>query len=216
MQYIQNNVLTESMNKVLINTYRLLAVTLLFSGIMTYISISINAPHPGMIITLVGFYGLLFLVNKFQNSSYGILALFALTGFMGFTLGPIINFYLSTSNGSAIVMQSLVGTGVIFLTLSFYAITTKKDFSFMGGMLLVGVVTVIIAIVANIFLQIPALSLTISAVIILLMSGFILHQTSNIIHNGEANYITAAASLFVSIYNIFISLLQILGFAGED
>jgi modulator of FtsH protease len=180
---------------------------------MAYVSMAVGFPHLGLF-TLVGYFGLLYAVHKLQNSSYGILAVFALTGFMGLTLGPILNYYLASN--PAVVMQSLVGTAIIFGSLSFYAVVSKKDFSFMGGMLMVGIITVFIAMIANIFLEIPALSLTISAIFILLMSGVILFETSNIIHGGQTNYIMATVSLFVAIYNIFLSLLQILGFMGGD
>jgi len=215
MQYAQNQtrVFTSAMNKVLVNTYQLLSATLIFSGVMAFVSMSIGFPHLGLF-TLVGYFGLLFAVHKLQNSSYGILAVFALTGFMGLTLGPILNFYLSSN--PAVVVQSLAGTGIIFLALSAYAIISKKDFSFMGGMLMVGIIVAFVAMIANIFLEIPALSLAISAVFILLMSGVILYQTSEIIHGGETNYIMATVSLFVAIYNIFLSLLHILGFMNGD
>lgn len=215
MQYTQQkaSAWTTSMNQTLVNTYRLLSATLLFSGVMAYVSMAMGFPHLGLF-TLVGYFGLLFVVTKLQNSSYGILAVFALTGFMGLTLGPILNYYLATN--PAIVVQALVGTAVIFGSLSFYAIVSKKDFSFMGGMLMVGIITAFIAMIANIFLEIPALSITISAVFILLMSGLILFETSNIIHGGQTNYIMATVSLFVAIYNLFLSLLQILGFMSGD
>jgi modulator of FtsH protease len=215
MQYTQQktSIWTASMNQTLVNTYRLLSATLLFSGVMAYVSMAIGFPHLGLL-TLVGYFALLFAVHKLQNSSYGILAVFALTGFMGFTLGPILNYYLATN--PAIVVQSLVGTAVIFGSLSVYAIISKKDFSFMGGMLMVGIITAFVAAIANVFLEIPALSLTISAVFILLMSGLILFETSNIIHGGQTNYIMATVSLFVAIYNLFLSLLQILGVMGGD
>jgi modulator of FtsH protease len=215
MQHTQNTnaVWTATMNKTLVNTYRLLSATLLFSGIMAYVSMAVGFPHLGLF-TLIGYFGLLYAVHKLQNSSYGILAVFALTGFMGLTLGPILNYYLASN--PATVMQALAGTGIIFASLSFYAIVSKKDFSFMGGMLMVGIITAFIAMIANIFLEIPALSVTISAVFILLMSGVILFETSNIIHGGQTNYIMATVSLFVAIYNIFLSLLQILGFMGGD
>lgn len=217
MQFTQTNSKTMGleMNKVLVNTYRLLAMTLLFSGAMAYISMIVGFPHLGLF-TLVGYFGLLFLVNKLQNSVYGILAVFALTGFMGLTLGPILNFYLSMQGGATTVATALIGTGAIFLTLSFYAIASKKDFSFMGGFLMVGIIVAFLAAIANIFLAIPALTLTVSAVFILLMSGLILYQTSSIIHGGETNYISATVTLYISIYNIFISLLQILGIFSND
>ena len=205
-------------NGVLRNTYQLLSATLLFSGLMAYLSMSLNLPHFGLLLTLVGYFGLLFLVNKLKNSAAGILAVFALTGFMGLTLGPIIGAYTSAfSNGADLVAMAMTGTGLIFLTLSFYAITSGKDFSFMSGFLTAGIIVAFLAGIAAYFFAMPALSLAVSAAFILLMSGLILFETSNIIHGGETNYIMATVTLFLSIYNLFLSLLQILGvFSGED
>ncbi len=205
-------------NKVLKNTYLLLSMTLLFSAITAGVAMYFNLPHPGMIITMVGYFGLLFLTTKFSNSSLGLLFVFALTGFMGLTLGPIINMYLNAySNGHELVMTALGGTGVIFLGLSGYALTTRKDFSFMGGFLMVGILVAFLAGIGAVVFSIPALSLAVSAMFILLMSAMILYETSAIIHGGETNYILATISLYVSIYNLFLSLLQLLGaFGGED
>ncbi len=207
-----------SINNVLKNTYQLLSATLLFSGLMAYLSISLNLPNFGFLITLGGYFGLLFLVSKFKNSAIGLLLVFALTGFMGLTLGPMISAYMTAfSNGGELVGMAMVGTGVIFLSLSLYVIVSGKDFSFMGGMLMVGLVLMVLALIANYFMQMPVLSLTLSALIILLMSGFILFETSNIIHGGETNYIMATVSLFVSVFNIFIHLLSLLGvLSGDD
>lgn len=199
-------------NKVLKNTYSLLAMTLLFSAGTAGLSMSLNLPHPGMIITLVGYIGLLFLTTKLRNSSWGILCVFALTGFMGMTLGPILNMYLNAfSNGHELIMTSLGGTGVIFFALSAYALTTKKDFSFMSGFLMVGILVAFLAGIGAVIFSIPALSLGVSAMFIMLMSGMILYQTSEIIHGGETNYIMATVSLYVSLFNLFTSLLHILG-----
>ncbi len=205
-------------NRVLRNTYFLLSLTLLFSAAMAGVSMMLNLPQPGILITFVGYFGLLFLTSKFRNSSLGMLFVFMLTGFMGMTLGPIINMYLNTfSNGSELVMTALGGTGVIFLGLSGYALTTKKDFSFIGGFLMIGILVAFLASLGALFFHIPALSLAVSAMFILLMSGMILYETSAIIHGGETNYIMATVSLYVSIYNLFLSLLQLLGaFSGED
>ena len=176
-----------------------------------------NLPHPGMIITLIGYFGLLFLTTKLRNSVWGFASVFALTGFMGLTLGPIINHYLSMSNGSDIVMQALGGTALVFFGLSAYALTTRKDFSYMGGFLFVGLLVAVVASIANIFLGIPALSLTISAAIVMIMSGLILFDTSRIINGGETNYIRATVSLYLDIYNLFIHLLALLSaFSGDD
>ncbi|HIM94996.1 MAG TPA: Bax inhibitor-1/YccA family protein [Gammaproteobacteria bacterium] len=205
-------------NNVLKNTYQRLSATLLFSGLMAYLSMSLNLPHFGLLLTLGGFFGLMFLTHKLKNSSYGILAVFALTGFMGLTLGPIIGMYTSTfSNGAELVAMAMTGTGVIFLSLSFYAITSGKDFSFMSGFLTAGIIVAFLAGIAAYFFAMPALSLAVSAAFILLMSGLILFETSNIIRGGETNYILATVTLFVSIYNLFLSLLHLLGFfSGED
>ncbi len=205
-------------NKVLRNTYMLLSMTLLFSALTAGISATLNLPHPGIIITLVGYFGLLFLTTKFRDSSLGLVFVFALTGFMGYTLGPIISAYLTMfSNGSELVMMAMGGTGVIFLGLSGYALTTRKDFSFMGASLMIGILVAFLAGLAAMFFNMPALSLGVSVMFILLMSGLILYQTSEIIHGGETNYIMATVTLFVSIFNLFTSLLHLLGaFAGED
>ncbi len=206
-------------NKVLKNTYALLSMTLLFSALTAGLSMTLNLPHPGMIITMVGYFGLLFLTTRFSNSVWGLAFIFALTGFMGLTLGPILSMYISTfSNGSQLVMTALGGTGVIFLGLSGYALTSRKDFSFLGGFLMVGILVAFLTGIVAIFVpSMPGLSLAVSAMFILLMSGMILYQTSEIIHGGETNYILATITLYVSIYNLFLSLLQILGvFSGED
>lgn len=205
-------------NKLLRNTYMLLSMTLLFSALTAGVSMALNLPHPGMIITMVGYFGLLFLTTKFSNSAWGLVCVFALTGFMGLTLGPILNMYIENfSNGTELVMTALGGTGAIFLGLSAYALTTRKDFSFMGGFLMVGVLVAFLAGLGAMVFAIPALSLAVSAMFILLMSGMILYQTSDMIHGGETNYILATVSLYVSIYNLFLSLLQILGvFSGDD
>lgn len=205
-------------NKMLKNTYLLLSMTLLFSALIAGVSMYMNLPHPGMIITLVGYFGLLFLTEKFKNNGLGLVFVFALTGFMGLTLGPILNMYLHTfSNGHELIMTALGGTGVIFLGLSGYALTTRKDFSFLGGFLMVGILVAFLAGIGAMVFSMPSLSLAISAIFILLMSGMILFQTSAIIHGGETNYISATVSLYVSIYNLFLSLLQLLGvFSGDD
>lgn len=205
-------------NKMLRNTYMLLSMTLLFSAMTAALAMYLNLPHFGLVITMVGYFGLLFLTTKFSNSAWGLIFIFALTGFMGLTLGPIVNMYLHAfSNGHTLVMTALGGTGVIFLGLSGYALTTRKDFSFMGGFLMVGILVAFFAGLGAILFTIPALSLAVSAMFILLMSGLILFQTSQIIHGGERNYILATISLYVSIYNLFLSLLQLLGvFGGDD
>ena len=204
-------------NKVLRNTYALLSVTLLFSAVIAALSMVNQWPHPGLIITLVGYFGLLFLARRFRNSALGIVFVFALTGFMGLTLGPIISFYLTAlPNGGQIVMTAMGGTGIIFLGLSAYALTTRKDFSFLGGMLFAGILVAFVAGLGAIIFSIPALSMAVSAMFILLMSGLILYQTSQIIHGGETNYIMATVTLYVAIYNLFLSLLHLLGIFSSD
>ena len=198
-------------NKVIRNTYMLLSMTLLFSAACAGIAVVMNMPPMGLLITLVGYFGLLFLTTKFRDSALGLLFVFALTGFMGLTLGPIISAYLSMPNGDQIVMTAMGGTGVIFLGLSGYALTTRKDFSFIGGFLVVGILVAFLAGIASIFLSMPGLSLAVSAMFVLLMSGLILYETSQIIHGGETNYIMATVTLYVAIYNLFTSLLHLLG-----
>jgi len=203
-------------NKVLRNTYSLLALTLGFSAVTAGTSASLGLPHPGILLTLVGYFGLLFLVTKLRNSAGGIAAVFALTGFMGYTLGPILNRYLALPNGSDIVMMAMAGTGLVFFALSAIALMRKTDFSFMGNFLTIGVLVAFVAGLAAVFLEMPALSLAVSAMFVLLMSGMILYQTSEIIHGGETNYIMATVTLYVSIFNLFTSLLQLLGFISSD
>ena len=206
-----------STNKVLRNTYSLLSMTLLFSALTAATSMALNLPHPGIILTLAGYFGLLFATARFRNSSMGLVFVFALTGFMGYTLGPIMNSYLGMANGAQIVMTAMAMTGAIFLGLSGYALVTRKDFSFMGSFLMVGIIVGFLAGLAAVFFEMPALSLTVSAVFVLLMSGLILYETSNIIHGGETNYIMATVTLYVSIFNLFTSLLHLLGFMnGEE
>jgi len=203
-------------NKVLRNTYILLSTTLLFSAFTAYLSLGTMPLNPFLM--LGGIYGLMFLTQKLRNSPWGLLSVFAFTGFMGYTLGPVINLYLhGFSNGPQIVGAALGGTGMIFLGLSAYVLATGKDFSYMGGFLFVAVMVAVLGMIANLFLQLPLLQLMISSAFMLISSGLILMQTSAIINGGETNYITATVSLFVSIYNIFLSLLNILSaFSGRD
>lgn len=205
-------------NKVLRNTYMLLGMTLGFSAFVAYISASMGLPHPGFLITIVGFYGLLFLVHKTANSSAGLLSVFALTGFMGYTLGPILGMISAIGpQGDQIIMMALGGTALIFFSLSAYVLTTKKDMSFLGGMMMALFVVLIVGVIANLFMQMPALGLAISALFILFSAGAILMQTSAIINGGERNYVLATVTLYVSIYNIFLSLINLLmAFTGGD
>ena len=204
-------------NKVLRNTYLLLGLTFLFSSGTAYLSLASGARPLHPIIFLVGIYGLMFLTNALRNSVWGLVSVFAFTGFMGYSIGPILNAYLhSFTNGPQLIGTALGGTGVIFFALSAYTLTTRKDFSYMGGFLFVAMMVAFLAAIANVFFQIPAINLAISAAFVLLSSGAILFQTSEIIHGGETNYISATVSLFVSIYNLFLSLLNLLGaFSGN-
>ena len=204
-------------NKVLRNTYMLLSMTLLFSGVMAVVSMAIQPPAMTYLVCVIGAMVLgMFVLPRFANSSAGLGMVFLITGMLGFGIGPLLNMYLALANGPQIIGTALGGTGVIFLALSGYALMTKKDFSFMGGFLMVGFFVVLAAILANIFLQMPALSLTISAAVIFLMSGFILYDTSRIINGGETNYIMATVGLYMTIFNIFIHLLSLLGIMGGD
>jgi len=204
-------------NKVLKNTYILLSLTLLFSAAVAGMSMAFNWPHPGLILTLVGYFGLLFATSRFRDSALGLVFVFALTGFMGLTLGPIVGHYLTVvPNGHQLVMTAMGGTGIIFLGLSGYALVSRKDFSFMAGFLFAGILIAFLAGLGAAVFQIPALSLAVSAMFVLLMSGLILYETSQIINGGETNYIMATVTLFVAIYNLFLSLLHLLGIFGEE
>lgn len=204
-----------STNKVIRSTYQLLSMTLIFSAFMSYVSISMQASQGmGLVATIVGIVMLWFVLPKTANSASGIPVIFAITGLLGFGIGPMVGYYLAAD--PSIVMTALGGTGVIFLALSGYALTTRKDFSFMGGFLMVGMFVIIGASLLNIFLGIPALSLAMSAAVVMIMSGFILYETSSIIHGGETNYIMATASLFLSLLNMFTALLHLLGAMKDD
>jgi modulator of FtsH protease len=205
-----------STNKVLKNTYMLLGMTLLFSAVTAGVSMAVGLGHgAALVLTLVGF-GLLFVVNRLADTSKGLLAIFAFTGVMGASIGPLLSYYLSMPGGSALVMQALGGTALVFFGLSAYALSTRKDFSYMGGFLMVGLLVAVVAMIANIFLNIPALSLTISAAVVMIMSGLILFDTSRIINGGETNYIRATVGLYLSIYNLFLHLLHLLTALGGD
>ena len=207
----QNQTATLATNKIIRNTYTLLSMTLLFSALTAGVSMALNLPHPGLLLTLGGYFGLLFATTRFRNSSLGLAFVFALTGFMGYTLGPILNAYLALPNGGQVVMTAMGATGAIFLGLSGYALTTRKDFSFMGGFLMVGILVAFMAGLGAMFFEMPGLSLAVSSMFVLLMAGLILYETSNIIHGGETNYIMATVTLFVAIFNLFTSLLHLLG-----
>ncbi len=204
-------------NKLIRNTYTMLSMTLLFSALMAGVSTYLVMPPMTYLLAAGGALVMVwFVLPKVANSASGIWVVFAITGLLGFGLGPLLNMYLSLPNGPQIVGVALGGTGAIFLGLSGYALTTRKDFSFLGGFLMTGFIVVLLAAVANIFLAIPALSLTISAAVILIMSGFILYDTGRMVRGGAGNYLMMTVSLYLSIFNIFISLLQLLGFAGGD
>ena len=208
--------MSEAQRSVLRNTYWLLSLCLGFSALMAGISVVFQLPHPGVILTLIGFYGSWFLVNKYRNSGAGVAWTFVLTGFMGYTLGPLIGYFLKLPNGGVTVMMAMAGTALIFLAMSAWALVSKRDFSFMGGMLITGMIVALLAGLGAIFFKMPALSLAVSAVFVLLMSGMILFETSRIVRGGETNYIIATVSLFVAIFNLFTSLLHILGFAQSS
>ncbi|HCM48288.1 MAG TPA: BAX inhibitor protein [Colwellia sp.] len=203
-------------NKVLKNTYMLLSMTLAFSAVTAGISMAMNLPHGAALIMMLVAFGLMFVVNKKADSASGVYWIFAFTGLMGASLGPMLSAYAAMPGGPAMIMQALGGTALIFFALSGYALTSKKDFSFMGGFLMVGLIVVLVAMVANFFFAIPALSLAISAAVIMIMSGLILYDTSRIINGGERNYIRATVSLYLNIYNIFVHLLSLLGVLGND
>ncbi|MFT6037609.1 MAG: modulator of FtsH protease [Candidatus Azotimanducaceae bacterium] len=209
-----------STNKVLRNTYLLLSMTLLFSAAMAGVAMATNAPHMGFMPMLVAF-GLLFAISKFKNSGWGIVLVFAFTGILGFSLGPLLNMYMASAAGTQTVLTAAGLTGMIFLSLSGYVLLTKKDFSFMSGFLITGMWVVIgsmlLMFVGSLFgFYVSGLHLAISAAVVMLMSGFILYDTSRIINGGETNYIMATVGLYLNIYNLFTSLLHLLGFFGGD
>lgn len=200
-----------AVNKVLRNTYLLLGMTFCFSALMAYTAFALNAKPLNPLFMIVGVYGLMFLTHALSNSALGLVSVFAFTGFLGYSLGPILNLYIANfTNGHQLIGTALGGTGIIFIALSGYALTTRKDFSFLNGFLFVATMVALIAMIAGIFFQMPMLQLAISALFVLISSGLILFQTSEIIHGGQTNYILATVSLFVSLYNLFISLLNIL------
>lgn len=199
--------------KVLRNTYTLLAMTLTFSAVMSAVAIAVNAPFMGLWM-LLPYIGCLWMVEKNKNNTAGLFWVFALTGWMGFTLGPIVNFYLASS-GSETILTALGGTALIFFATSGYVLLTRKELSFMGGFLMTGILVAFVAAIANFFLQIQGLSLALSCIFLLLSSGIIMWQTSAIIHGGERNYISATVTLYVMLYNIFTSLLALIGLGND-
>ena len=204
-------------NKVLRNTYLLLSATLLFSAAMAGLAMAMGMPYLGPIVTLVGYFGLLFVTYRLKNSAAGIAAVFALTGFMGLTLGPMLSTYLKTvPNGGELVMTSLGITGLLFAGLSAYVVKSRRDMSFMGSFLTVGLFGLLGVIVVGLFVDLSAFQMMISSAVVLLMAGCILFETSAIIHGGQTNYILATVSLYVSLYNIFVNLLVMLGIGRDD
>ncbi|HDS1817328.1 Bax inhibitor-1/YccA family protein [Pseudomonas putida] len=206
----------QEISKVLRNTYSLLALTLAFSGVMAFIAQQMRVGYPNIFVVLIGFYGLFFLTNKLRDSAWGLVSTFALTGFMGFILGPILNRYLGMAGGAEVVSSAFAMTALVFGGLSAYVLITRKDMSFLSGFITAGFFVLLGAVVASFFFQISGLQLAISAGFVLFSSVCILFQTSAIIHGGERNYIMATISLYVSIYNLFVSLLQLFGIMGRD
>lgn len=204
-----------STHKVLRNTYFLLGLTMAFSAVVAYISMSLNLPYPNLIVLLVGFYGLLFVTNRLANSAWGILAAFAFTGFMGYTVGPILNMYVARGMED-LIMLAFAGTAIVFFACSAYVLTTKKDMSFLSTAIFSLFIVLLLGIVASFFFQIPALAVGISALFVVFSTMTILYETSNIIHGGETNYIRATVSIYVSIYNLFISLLRLLSIFSSN
>ncbi|MFK8328527.1 Bax inhibitor-1/YccA family protein [Pseudomonas sp. BJa5] len=206
----------QEVSRVLRNTYGLLAITLAFSGVMAFVAQQMRVGYPNVFVVLIGFYGLFFLTNKLRDSVWGLVSTFALTGFMGFILGPILNRYLGMAGGAEVVSSAFAMTALVFGGLSAYVLITRKDMSFLGGFITAGFFVLMGAVLASLFFQISGLQLAISAGFVLFSSVCILFQTSAIIHGGERNYIMATISLYVSIYNLFVSLLQLFGLMGRD
>ena len=209
-------VIPDQAQRVLRNTYALLSMTLLFSAAVAAAGVAFKLPAPGLVITLVGYFGLLFAVHKLQNSGWALPAVFGLTGFMGYTLGPVLAKTLALPGGAQTIMLALAATGATFLALSAYVINSKRDFSFMGGFVFAGMVIAILAGLGAMFFQVPALGLAVSAMVALLSAGLILFETSRIVNGGETNYVLATVGLYVSIFNLFTSLLSLFGFGGSD
>jgi modulator of FtsH protease len=202
--------------KVLRNTYALLSLTILFAAGIAALAVANSWPAPGLIITLVGYFGLLFAVHKLQNSGWALPAVFALTGFMGYTLGPLLSRTLELPGGAGTIVAALAATGATFVALSAYVLTTRRDFSFMGGFLFAGMVIALVLALVAYFFTMPALALAVSAMVALLSVGLILFETSRIVNGGETNYVLATVGLFVSAFNLFTSLLSLFGIGGND
>lgn len=206
----------EQVRRVLRNTYALLAMTLLFSAGVAVATLTLQLPAPGLVLTLVGYFGLLFAVFKLQNSAWALPAVFALTGFMGYTLGPLLTHSLALPGGAQTVALALAATGATFLALSSYVLLTRRDFSFMGGFLFVGMMIALLCGIAAMVFEMPALGLAVSAMVALLSAGLILFETSRIVGGGESNYVMATVSLYVSVFNLFTSLLSLFGMGSSS
>ena len=203
-------------HRVLRNTYALLSMTLLFSAAIAALAVMLQLPPAGLVITLVGYFGLLFLIHKLQHSGWAIPAVFALTGVMGYTLGPVLAKHLALPGGAPVIALALGATGATFLALSAWVLASRRDFSFLGGFLFAGMVIALLAGLGAMFLQLPALALAVSAMVALLSAGMILFETSRIVNGGETNYVLATVGLFVSLFNLFTSLLSLFGFGSND
>ena len=202
--------------RVLRNTYALLAMTLLFSAGVAAVSVAWRLPAPGLLLTLAGYFGLLFVIHRLQNSAGALPAVFALTGFMGYTLGPLLSQLLAMPGGGQVIALAFGATAVTFLSLSAYVLATRRDFGFLGGFLFAGLVVAVVAALAAAFLQLPTLAIVVSGAVAMLSAGLILYETSRIVNGGETNYVLATVSLYVSIFNLFTSLLSLLGLGGSD
>lgn len=201
-----------STHTVLRNTYFLLSLTLLWSAGIAWFALKVNAPYPGFLLTIIGIIGLYFLTFSLRNSAWGLLAVFAFTGFIGYTMGPFLNAFMHTYvNGGSLIVSALGSTGLIFFGLSGYVLTTRKDFNFLGGFLFVGLIVAVVAMLIGFFVKIPGLQLVISAALVIVFSGYILYDTSRIINNGERNYLLATIALYLDIVNLFQNLLILFG-----
>jgi modulator of FtsH protease len=203
-------------HRVLRNTYALLSLTLLFSAGIAALSMAWKLPAPGIILTLIGFFGLLFAVHKLKDSVWALPAVFAMTGFMGYTLGPLLSRVMALPGGAQTITLALAATGATFLAMSTWALVSKRDFSFMGGFLFAGMIVAILAGLGAVFFEMPGLALAVSAMVALLSSALILFETSRIVNGGETNYVLATVGLYVSLYNLFSSLLALFGFGGSS
>ena len=202
--------------RVLRNTYALLAMTLLFSAGVATASVAWTLPAPGLVLTLVGYFGLLFAIHRLRNSALALPAVFALTGFMGYTLGPLLSQVLAMPGGTQVVALAFGATAATFLGLSAFALLTRRDFGFLGGFLFAGMIVALVAALAAAFLELATLAIVVAAAVALLSAGLILHETSRIVNGGETNYVLATVGLYVSIFNLFVSLLSLLGLGGSD